>query len=84
LGFSFLHEGRTYFLFGDTVGLHGGDSIAYSQDTNPEDCLDLTFVTGTDGRYLPPSGPGPKRLHQSLFHPEWNDHSSDVNLDYRC
>ncbi len=58
LGFSFLHEGRTYFLFGDTVGLHGGDSIAYSQDTEPEDCLDLTFVTGADGRYLPPSVPG--------------------------
>ncbi len=58
LGFSFLHDGRTYFLFGDTVGLHGGDSIAYTQDTNPEDCLDLTFVTGADGRYLPPTVPG--------------------------
>jgi len=58
LGFSFLHDGRLYFLFGDTVGLHGGDSIAYSQDTNPDDCLDLTFVTGADGRYLPPKVPG--------------------------
>ncbi len=58
LGFSFLHDGRTWFLFGDTVGLHGGDSIAYTQDGDPEDCLDLTFVTGTDGRYLPPSVPG--------------------------
>ncbi len=58
LGFSFLHDGRTWFLFGDTVGVHGGDSIAYTQDTNPKDCLDLTFVTGADGRYLPPTVPG--------------------------
>ncbi len=58
LGFSFLHDGRTWFLFGDTVGLHGGDSIAYTQDTDPEDCLDLTFVTGTDERYLPPTVSG--------------------------
>jgi len=58
LGFSFLHDGRTWFLFGDTIGVHGGDSIAYTQDTNPEDCLDLTFVTGADGRYSPPSVPG--------------------------
>jgi hypothetical protein len=58
LGFSFQHEERTYFLFGDTVGLHGGDSIAFTQDTNPNDCLALQFVTGTDGRYLPPEVPG--------------------------
>ncbi len=58
LGFSFVHEGSTYFLFGDTVGLHGGDSIAYTNDSDPEDCLELTFVTGADGRYLPPSVPG--------------------------
>ncbi len=58
LGFSFLHEGRTYFLFGDTIGDHGGDSIAYTQDTQPDDCLELTFVTGPDERYLPPSVPG--------------------------
>ncbi len=58
LGFSFLHDGRTWFLFGDTIGVHGGDSIAYTTDANPEDCLDLTFVTGSDGRYLPPTVPG--------------------------
>ena len=58
LGFSFPFDNRFYFLFGDTVGLHGGDSIAYSQDTDPEDCLQLQFVTGPDGRYLPPKVPG--------------------------
>jgi len=30
LGFSFPFDNRLYFLFGDTVGMHGGDSIAYS------------------------------------------------------
>jgi hypothetical protein len=58
LGFSFLDGNRTWFLFGDTVGLHGGDSIAYTEDSTPEDCLDLTFVTGTDGNYNPPTVPG--------------------------
>jgi hypothetical protein len=58
LGFSFPFDERLYFLFGDTVGVHTGDSIAYSQDADPEDCLQLQFVTGTDGRYLPPKVPG--------------------------
>ena len=58
LGFSFPFGGQLYFLFGDTVGLHAGDSIAYSSDDDPEDCLQLQFVTGPDGRYLPPKVPG--------------------------
>ncbi len=58
LGASFAHDGFLYFLFGDTVGLHGGDSIAFTQDVQPEDCLSLQFVAGADGRYLPPSVPG--------------------------
>jgi hypothetical protein len=58
LGFSFPFDNRLYFLFGDTLGLHGGDSIAFSQDTDPEDCLQLQFVAGSDGRYLPPKVPG--------------------------
>jgi len=58
LGFSFPFEDRLYFLFGDTVGVHAGDSIASSTDSDPEDCLQLQFVTGTDGRYLPPKVPG--------------------------
>ncbi len=58
LGASFEHNGRIYFLFGDTQGRRGGDSIAYSEDTNPEDCVALQFVTGPDGLYLPPRVPG--------------------------
>jgi len=60
LGSSFVHDGRTYFLFGDTWGVHGegGDSIAFSTDSDPEDCVALDFVVGGDGTYLPPSVPG--------------------------
>ena len=60
LGASFEHAGRLYFLFGDTVGVgrRGGDSIAYSEDMDPGDCVALSFVTGRDGLYLPPRVPG--------------------------
>lgn len=58
LGSSFEHNGRVYFLFGDTIGRHGGDSIAFSEDADPEDCVALQFVTGPDGLYLPPRVPG--------------------------
>ncbi|HXT44852.1 MAG TPA: DUF4185 domain-containing protein [Pseudonocardiaceae bacterium] len=50
LGSSFAHQGRLYFLFGDTwrVG-HGKpnddlDAIAFSTDTTPDDGLGLTFL----------------------------------------
>lgn len=55
LGASFRHWDRGYFLFGDTAGIHGGDSIAHTRDDAPEDGLDLTFVTGRDGAYKPVS-----------------------------
>ena len=60
LGSSFVHDGRTYFLFGDTITpyLFGADSIAFTTDTNPEDCLKLQFVTSAFGLFLPPSAPG--------------------------
>src|SRR5713101_5113549 len=35
LGSNFEHNGRVYFLFGDT-GPDAEDSIAYTEDTNPE------------------------------------------------
>ncbi|MFQ5593550.1 MAG: DUF4185 domain-containing protein [Anaerolineae bacterium] len=60
LGASFEHAGRLYFLFGDTVGVErrGGDSIAYSEDTDPDDCVTMSFVIARDGLYLPPHVPG--------------------------
>ncbi|GAA4355694.1 DUF4185 domain-containing protein [Angustibacter luteus] len=49
LGVSFPHRGRTYFLFGDTLRNNQPadwdnlDLVAYTQDTTPEDGLDLAF-----------------------------------------
>ncbi len=64
LGSSFTHDEKLYFLFGDTLGRGrderspGDDSIAYSEDSNPEDCLTLQFITGPNGPYLSPTVPG--------------------------
>jgi hypothetical protein len=63
LGSSFVHDGRTYFLFGDTVGFSfltatGADSVAFTTDTNPEECLRLQFITSKAGQYSPPRIPG--------------------------
>ncbi len=62
LGSSFEHDGRLYFLFGDTVAINhnpfrppAGDSIAWTRDTDPERCLRLEFLTAPDGGYLSPS-----------------------------
>src|SRR5262245_35701203 len=62
LGASFEHNGRIYFLFGDTVPTDASpnrpfnaDSIAWvSQNADPEQCLTLNFVTGSDTNYLSP------------------------------
>jgi hypothetical protein len=58
LGVPFTHHGRTYILFGDTVGIRGGDAIAYTTDTNPEDCLRLDFIQDDAGAYKPIKIPG--------------------------
>ena len=61
LGAPFEHQGRLYFLFGDTIGRRtepGLDSFAFSDDRNPEDCLALEFVTEQPGLYLPLRVPG--------------------------
>jgi hypothetical protein len=56
LGSNFEHNGRVYFLFGDT-GAHAEDSIAYTTDTDPEAGVHLQFVTqpGNPRQYLPPT-----------------------------
>jgi hypothetical protein len=61
LGFSFEHQGKTVFLFGDTHGrakFYGADSIAFSTDISLDQCLNLKFNTGTDNNFLPPHVPG--------------------------
>lgn len=54
LGVSFVHNGVTYVVFGDTWGGQSGnrDPIAFTTDTNPEDGLALTFYT--DGSVFHP------------------------------
>lgn len=66
LGASFEHEGKLVFLFGDTNPSSGNtpdrpvdsDSVAFSTDSNPDDGLDLDFVTAADGKYLAVKIPG--------------------------
>jgi hypothetical protein len=62
LGASFEHEGRTFFLFGDSIDdgtPHPmcGDSIASSVDLDPTDGLELDFVVDGNGKYVSPEVP---------------------------
>ncbi|MBW1811709.1 MAG: DUF4185 domain-containing protein, partial [Deltaproteobacteria bacterium] len=60
LGVSFEHDGKLWFLFGDTVGasMADEDAIAWSTDYDPADCLELTFLTDQDNKWIPPLIPG--------------------------
>ena len=60
LGYSFEHKGKVVFLFGDTLGKHGGDVIATSTTTDPEAGLHLDFLTDRSGKYLRVKPPGVK------------------------
>jgi hypothetical protein len=51
LGIPFRHQDRTFLLFGDSGGAHGGDAIAYTTDSTPEDGIMLTFLTQADGSF---------------------------------
>lgn len=57
LGVPFQHKDRTYILFGD-AGYPPDDPIAYTTDTNPENGLELTFLSDEDGSYRPIQIPG--------------------------
>ncbi len=58
LGVPFSHNGRTYLLFGDTLGINGGDCIAYTPDMNLEDGVQLNFIADERGRYKTVEIPG--------------------------
>jgi len=58
LGVPFEHKGRTYLLFGDSIGIHGGDCIAHTNATNLDHCVDLEFVDDGKGSYKPVEIPG--------------------------
>lgn len=57
LGVPFQHKDRTYILFGDAWN-PPDDPIAYTTDTDPEEGLELTFITDPDGSYRPIQIPG--------------------------
>ena len=54
LGSSFEHDGRLWFLFGDTwPDAEGGDSVAWTTDRTPEPGIALQFVSA-DSRFVRP------------------------------
>jgi hypothetical protein len=54
LGNSFEHNGKVYFLFGDTMGVHGHalDSIGLTDAASPERGVRLDFLTDGKGQYM--------------------------------
>ena len=65
LGASFGHDGKTWFLFGDALPTGGGtpnpecgDAIAWTEDNDASDCIDLTFLTDSGGSFQSPEVPG--------------------------
>jgi Domain of unknown function (DUF4185) len=58
LGSSFEHNGKLYFLFGDTNGRPGArDAVAWTASKSPERIV-LEFFRDRDGKWLPPTVPG--------------------------
>ncbi len=61
LGSSFEHQGKLFFLFGDTWGQPGlVDAVAWSQSRDPAH-IKLDFYRDTNGEWLPPIAPGVER-----------------------
>src|SRR5579871_359079 len=62
LGASFEHQGKLYFLFGDSRPTAGnpvcGDAVATTTATDPSACIPLTFLAQVDGNYRSPAVPG--------------------------
>ncbi|MBV9852735.1 MAG: DUF4185 domain-containing protein [Armatimonadetes bacterium] len=58
LGSSFEHNGRLFFLFGDTWGRPGDrDAVAWTTSSSPEKIV-LRFHQAPDGKWLPLTVPG--------------------------
>jgi hypothetical protein len=60
LGYSFEHQGRAYFLFGDSVGRsdRAEDTIATTDTYDPERGVRLDFLTSDKGGFLTIEPPG--------------------------
>jgi hypothetical protein len=65
LGFSFEHNGKLAFLFGDTAAdtdridrHYNEDAMAFTTDTDASQCLKLQFNLNSDGGFRPVHIPG--------------------------
>ncbi len=61
LGVSFASNEKLIFLFGDTITLplmNSPDSIAYTSDYSPNNCIDLNFYVDENGKFKIPEVPG--------------------------
>ncbi len=58
LGNSFEHNGKVYFLFGDTIGPGARDPMGISSSTDPSAALALEFLSGKTGDFTPVKAPG--------------------------
>lgn len=59
LGSSFEHDGKLYFLFGDTIDRAGtGDAIATTDARSGEEGVRIDFVAGRGERWLKVTPPG--------------------------
>ena len=82
LGASFEHDGRLWFLFGDTwPGEQGGDSAAWTTDRSPEPGIDLTFVS-SGGRFVSPrvATPGARPVTTRFFEVPMDGFSADGQM----
>jgi len=93
LGYSFDHQGGTYFLFGDTVGklARALDSIGYTDSTDPEQGLHFDMLMNGSG-YLTVQPPGIKMgafevpvagisVNGQMYVVVTTDHSDDYGTD---
>ncbi len=58
LGNSFEHNGRAYFLFGDTIAPGAPDPMGYSESTDPAAPLRIDFVSNAPGTFVAVKPPG--------------------------
>jgi hypothetical protein len=58
LGNSFEHQGRLYFLFGDTIAPGAPDPLGFSDSSDPDGPLQLDFLATAQGTILPIQAPG--------------------------
>ncbi len=53
LGHSFEHNGRLYFGFGNTIAAGAPDPLGYSDSTDPNSPLQISFVSKAAGTFVP-------------------------------